>query len=382
MQGVRGTSVYLACMFGWAGVSGVVRADEPRMSLSMRTRVEERIASALKYLETTQRPDGAWEANGEPNLGVTSLVVKCFLQDAKYGPDHPVAKRGLAFMLKNVQPDGGIYVESEGVKNYHTSVALMALASTKRAEHAKVIKDAQDFLRELQWDAGEGHESSDPFYGGQGYGSGKRPDLSNTQLMLEALHESGLPPDDPVYKKALVFVNRCQMLSESNDQPFAKGATDGGFIYSPCNGGESKAGTESVDGQSRLRSYGSMTYAGFKSLLYAKLDRNDPRVKQAVDWIRKNYTLDGNPGMPDSQAKQGLYYYYHAFARAMRAWGEDEFRDSKNTPRNWRTELCEKLLSAQKDNGSWANEADRWLEGSPHLVTAYAVLALQTALQP
>ncbi len=382
MKGIRFACASLPCALVFMVTSGAAIAEEPKLSLSLRIRVEERIASALKYLETTQRPDGAWEAGGEPNLGVTSLVVKCFLQDAKYGVDHPVAQRGLAFMLKHVQPDGGVYIEAEGMKSYHTSVALMALASTKRPEHAKFIKGAQDFLRELQWDAGESRESSDPFYGGQGYGSGKRPDLSNTQLMLEALHESGLSADDPVYKKALVFVNRCQMRSESNDQPFAKGTADGGFIYSPCNGGESKAGTELVDGQARLRSYGSMTYAGFKSLLYAKLDRDDARVKQAVDWIRKNYTLDGNPGMPDSQAKQGLYYYYHAFARAMRAWGEDEFRDSKNAPRNWRVDLCEKLLSIQSDNGSWVNDADRWFEGSPHLVTAYAVLALQTALQP
>lgn len=362
--------------------TGAASAREPKLSLGLRTRVEERVSSALKYLESAQRPDGAWEANGEPNLGVTSLAVKCFLQDSRYGPDHPVAKRGLAYMLKHVQPDGGIYVESQGLKNYHTSVALMALASTKRPEHSKAIKAAQDYLRELQWDGGEGYESSDPFYGGQGYGSGKRPDLSNTQLMLEALHESGLSPEDPAYRKALIFVNRCQMRSESNDQPFAKGATDGGFIYSPCNGGESKAGTESVEGGSRLRSYGSMTYAGFKSLLYARLAREDPRVVQAVDWIRRNYTLDANPGMPDSQSKQGLYYYYHVFARAMLAWGDDEFRDSTGAARNWRVELCEKLIAGQNDNGSWVNEADRWFEGNPHLVTAYAVLALQTATQP
>jgi squalene-hopene/tetraprenyl-beta-curcumene cyclase len=36
-------------------------------------------------------------------------------------------------------------------------------------------------------------------------------------------------------------------------------------------------------------------------------------------------------------------------------------------------------LSLQRENGSWLNEADRWYEGNPHLVTAYAVLALQTA---
>ncbi|MCH7925963.1 MAG: hypothetical protein IIC51_10560 [Planctomycetes bacterium] len=38
------------------------------------------------------------------------------------------------------------------------------------------------------------------------------------------------------------------------------------------------------------------------------------------------------------------------------------------------------LVSLQRDDGSWVNDADRWYEGNPQLVTAYALLALQTAL--
>ena len=125
-----------------------------------------------------------------------------------------------------------------------------------------------------------------------------------------------------------------------------------------------------------------MTYAGFKSMLYAKVDRNDVRVRRAVDWIRRHYTLDHNPNMPHAQSKEGLYYYYHVFARAMRAWGDETIRDADGVPHEWREELCKKLLSLQRDDGSWANEEDRWFEGNPHLVTAYSVLALQTSLSP
>jgi squalene-hopene/tetraprenyl-beta-curcumene cyclase len=199
-------------------------------------------------------------------------------------------------------------------------------------------------------------------------------------LMLEALKQSGLSADDPVYRKALVFVGRCQMLGESNDQTFAAGSGDGGFIYSPVAGGESKAGIEVVDEKPRLRSYGSMTYAGFKSMLYANLDRNDVRVKRAFDWIRNTYTLDRNPNMPSAQTKQGLYYFYHVFARALAAWGEEAVVDGRGVPHRWREELCEKLVSLQHDDGSWVNDEDRWYEGNPHLVTAYAILAMQTAM--
>jgi squalene-hopene/tetraprenyl-beta-curcumene cyclase len=266
------------------------------------------------------------------------------------------------------------------MRNYHTSVAIMALAATKNPAHASTIRNAQQFLKKLQWDAGEGHETSSAFFGGQGYGRHKRPDLSNTQLMLEALHQSGLPSDDPVYQKAMVFISRCQMLGATNDQPFAESVDDGGFVYTPANGGESKAGTDVVDGRPRLRSYGSMTYAGFKSMLYANLGRDDVRVQRALQWIRRHYTLDHNPNMPHAQSKEGLYYYYHVFARALSVWGEESIVDANEVPHAWRTELCERLLSLQREDGSWVNEEDRWFEGNPDLVTAYAVLSLQTAL--
>ena len=123
-----------------------------------------------------------------------------------------------------------------------------------------------------------------------------------------------------------------------------------------------------------------MTYAGFKSMLYAGLDRKDVRVQRAVDWIRRHYTLDHNPNMPHAQSKQGLYYYYHVLARALRAWGEEMILDSDQVPHRWRDELRHKLLSLQLEDGSWVNQEDRWYEGNPHLVTAYAILALQTAM--
>ena len=36
--------------------------------------------------------------------------------------------------------------------------------------------------------------------------------------------------------------------------------------------------------------------------------------------------------------------------------------------------------ASQLEDGSWSNEADRWMEGHPVLTTAYAMLALQAAM--
>lgn len=345
-----------------------------------RPRAQQAINRGLTYLVSTQQADGGWKLRDSSHPAITALVLKALILDPAYGPNHPAVKRGMEFMLKSVQPDGGIYVLGEGMNNYHTSVALMALSASRDPDYREAIKAAQGYLRELQWDEGENHGPQDVWYGGQGYGSGKRPDLSNTQLMIDALRDSGLSTDDPAYKKALAFVSRCQMLSETNDQPFARGASDGGFVYSPANEGESKAGSDIVEERPQLRSYGSMTYAGFKSMLYARLDRGDVRVRKALAWIRRHYTLDQNPNMPADQANQGLFYYYHTFARALDAWGEDILTDADGRPHRWRAELTDKLVSLQIEDGSWINLADRWQEGNPHLVTAYSALALHAAL--
>jgi squalene-hopene/tetraprenyl-beta-curcumene cyclase len=257
----------------------------------------------------------------------------------------------------------------------------MMLSAAKDPALSETIASAQRFLKNLQWDEAERVQPEDVWYGGAGYGKHKRPDLSNTQMMLEALKQSGLPADDPTYRKALKFIERCQMSSETNDQPFARETQEGGFIYSPANGGESKAGTVVIQGQRQLRCYGSMTYAGFKSMLHANLAHNDPRVRRALDWICRHYTLDENPNMPGQQSRQGLFYYYHLFARALDAWGQQHLVDHKGIKHDWRADLCSKLLSLQNSDGSWTNNEDRWHEGNPVYVTALATLALQTAIQ-
>ena len=116
-----------------------------------------------------------------------------------------------------------------------------------------------------------------------------------------------------------------------------------------------------------------MTYAGLKSMLYAGLTKDDKRVKAALNWLRKYYSVDQNPGLD----QQGLYYYYHTFARSLTTLDEDLFEDVKGEKHDWRRELTDALAKRQKENGSWVNAADRWLEGDPNLTTAYSLMALK-----
>jgi squalene-hopene/tetraprenyl-beta-curcumene cyclase len=236
--------------------------------------------------------------------------------------------------------------------------------------HQQMLERADAFLKGLQWDQGEGLESGDTAFGGAGYGSHKRPDLSNTSYLIDALRALGNEAEDEAVQRALIFVSRCQNLdTPHNDTEFADKVQDGGFYYTIAAGGTSQAGTHPDGG---LRSYGSMTYAGLKSMIYAGVDSSDPRVKAALEWIGKHYDLDSNPGMGDA----GLYYYYHTFAKALDAVGTDVFVDGQGRSHRWRDELNAELAQRQQADGSWVNENQRWLEANPDLVTGYALLGL------
>jgi squalene-hopene/tetraprenyl-beta-curcumene cyclase len=328
------------------------------------------IVKAVNFLKPRQDAKGGWSTDrNEP--GITALVLAGLLRSGRVAVGDPVVTKALGYLEQFLRPEGGF----EGSHaNYTTSIALMAYAEANKASGGKydaVIKGSQAFLKEKQWDQGEGKGPDDAFYGGAGYGGkNSRPDLSNTAFMVEALRDSGLPADDPALQKAIVFVSRCQNLqSEFNDQPWAGKVNDGGFVYTAANGGSSVAGEAPGGG---LRSYGSMTYAGFKSLVYAGLTKDDPRVKAALDYIKKNYTVEENPGL----GQVGLFYYYQAFAKAMAALGEPTFTDASGKSHDWRKELVAELAKRQAEDGSWINPADRFMEGDPNLVTAYALLAL------
>ncbi len=356
-------------------------ADPPRPRTQPDTRVTDRAGAlaehGVRYLLRTQEKDGSWAAELSP--GITCLALKALIQSPEVGARHPAVQRGLRWVLRHERDDGGLYAPESLHANYESAVALSMLAALNDPAHDTRIKRLQALLKNMQWDEGENRTPADPWYGGAGYGRHKRPDINNTVLMLDALRDSGLRADDPAFQRALVFIQRCQMNGETNDQPFASGSDQGGFIYSPANGGESKAGHFTVAGRRELRCFGSVSYGGLRAMLYAGLSGEDPRVQAVADWIRRHWTLDANPNMPKGQEQEGLFFYFHAFGRAMRAWDRHVITDAAGQKHDWRYELVQKLAQMQKKDGRWVNEADRYYEGHPALTTAWAVLALQEA---
>lgn len=327
------------------------------------------VGKAIDYLrQKGQAEDGSFTKQAGP--AVSALVTTALLRSGLSVKD-PMVDKALKYIEGFVQQDGGIYHTGSTHQNYETCMAIMVFSEANRdGRYDKLLKNAERFVKGIQWDEAEGEDESSFNYGGAGYGGKKRPDLSNTSFFIDALKAAGNGPNDEAMKKALVFVSRCQNLeSEHNTTPFSSKNNDGGFYYTVAAGGESFAGKLDNGG---LRSYGSMTYAGLKSMIFAGVKADDARVKAAVEWVQKNYSLDTNPGMGDA----GLYYYYHTFAKALDALGSDEVVDADGTKHNWRAELAEALAKRQHEDGSWTNSNARWMEGDANLVTGYALLAL------
>jgi squalene-hopene/tetraprenyl-beta-curcumene cyclase len=326
------------------------------------------VARSIEFLAKNQQADGSWSP--QTGAAVTALVTAGLLKSGRT-VDDPLVAQGLKYLEKYVQPDGGIYTPDGNYKNYETSLALAAFAEVnKDGRYKERIAGGEKFVRALQWDETEGKDKSDPTYGGAGYGKSARPDLSNTSFFIDALKSCGAGPDDEAIKKALIFVSRCQNLeTEHNTTEFSVKNPDGGFYYTPAAGGSSQAGKTETGG---LRSYASMTYAGLKSMIYAGVGPDDPRVKAAVAWLKMHYSLSENPGMGTS----GLFYYYHTFAKALDAMGQETFVDASGASHDWRAELAEEFVKRQNADGSWTNSDARWMEGDPNLVSGYALLTL------
>jgi squalene-hopene/tetraprenyl-beta-curcumene cyclase len=338
-------------------------AEQPK-----NARHQEMVKRGIEYLRGAQLENGSFSTTRGP--GITGLLLSSMIASG-LKPGDPMFDKSLAYLLSSVKPNGGIFAEGSTHANYETCLAIAALSRLNAdGRYTTILKNAETFVKTQQWDEGEGIDPSKPEYGGAGYGSKSRPDLSNTAFLIEALKDAGCSNDDPAIQRALAFVSRTQNLeSPHNNTPFASRSNDGGFYYTPAAGGESFAGTEEATGA--LRSYGSMSYAGLKSMIFAGVSKDDVRVKAVRDFLGKNYSVTTNPGMGDT----GLFYYYHTMAKALDAMGEKEL-ETKQGRKDWSQELFQQLSEAQQLDGSWVNKNPRWMEGDPNLVTGYALLTL------
>lgn len=431
--GVASVAVMLASAAGLAQpqktapAGGVLMPDSPSPNSRFALTVEERskaismMEKAIAYLKSKQDSNsGGWNVKeGAPVFpAITGLVVNGMMLTPGVTESNETVAMAHKFLMGYVQSDGGIYDgKSQMLPSYNTAISVSALAKFTDARSKEAVKNGAEFLKKLQngegagldreavKEAGEKVGKDHPFYGGWGYGRHGRPDLSNSGFAIEALHAAGVEHNDPAFQRALVFLQRVQMLEKAggvvvNDMEYAKGSKQGGFVYATSenkdkvgsgqtNGGMMEETLDDGTVASRLRCYGSMTYAGFKSYIYAGLTKNDPRVVAARQWMKANYTVSENPGV----GTDGLYYYYVTFARALAAVGEPTIdvvkkgeavgTGTKDTTeqRRWASDLVNQLATLQQEDGSFKSVDDRWMESDSVLITAYSLIALGEAVK-
>ena len=383
-------AVFLALTLAWAGIGNASGQELPfstsgkPIDLSLRMEVARAIDRGSQWLMQHQSDAGNWSDADHPAL--TGLALVALQRDPVENhaeKKEPILAKGYDYLRSCVHPDGGIY-RIEMLQNYHTSVSMMAFLMRSHPDHEGILRRARQFVIRGQQDQGEVGAMDDALDGGIGYGTSyTHSDLSNTMHALEALYFSRHLAEDAHettdtlnWEAALHFLEQCQQLPEHNkgDWVSRKPEDRGGFVYFP---GNSKAGEHPEEnGVVALRSYGSISYAGMLSYIYADLDPSDKRVQAVLDWLNQHFTLDENPGM----GAQGLFFYYHAMTKALTLARVNQIGDG-SVKHDWRHELALKLLDLQQGDGSWENDNARWWEDDPALATSYALLTLEIIYQ-
>jgi squalene-hopene/tetraprenyl-beta-curcumene cyclase len=345
---------------------GEPAADVPAVAKnrSLQLEMEHAIEKGLAFLKTRQDPAGFWSSADYPAL--TGLALLAFVEEPSgtIQAKHPeFVEKGYGYLMSCAKPDGGIY--GKALANYNTSVVVLALNAADSEKYGDAIRKARAFLVGQQNFYPKQDGKTNPYEGGIGYGDdGPHSDVSNTTFAMEALN----------WDAALAFLQRCQNLPKYNAQPWVTGDAKnaGGFIYTPL--AADNHAEDDMDGKKVPRSYGSMSYSGLLSYIYADLTRDDPRVTAVYDWLGRNYTVAENPGLGAS----GLFYYYHTMSKALSTYGADTLPLAGGKSANWREDLALKLIDLQASEGSWVNtQSGRWWEKDPVLVTSYAVRTLE-----
>ncbi len=347
---------------------------------SLRHEVEAAINRALDWLAANQQPGGTWSNASFPAL--TALPLRAFLAGTHPRKD-AIVDKGLAYLQSCIQTNGAICREVPGRKggglsNYNTAICMVTLHASGRPAFIPAVRKARQFVAAAQY-LGE-----DTYKGGFGYDKVTNrayTDLLNTYYSMEAMRltqavegqDQARPRTDINWAAATAFVEQMQ------NKPEAGADQAGGFVYNP---NDPKGGAiTNQNGTVVFRSYGSITYVGMLALMYADVSPADPRIKSALDWAVKHWSLDENPGM----GQQGLYFFYHILTRSLTATGQDRIPQAAGEQLNWREAVAKKLVSRQRidpatGHGYWVNEDGRYWENDPVLTTSYTLLALQQLL--
>ncbi len=258
--GVPLALLLLSCILCMPAAAGGVTAEQ----------LQEHIEELVAEIRQTQNPDGSFRGSQRQWIvGQTALAVLA-LRSAGLPEDDPAISRGVEYLLDNAPP------ATHGV--YERSLVVMALHSVDPEAYRGQIEANASYVLRAQQESG-----------GWSYSRTGRPDNSNSQFALLALHAAALSGVD-VPPEAWTAARRYYLARQN---------ADGGWGYT------TRGST----------SYGSMTAAGVASVFICDLWLHVARgecgrypdqrpIQTGLRWLSRNFSVVTNPG------HRGWKFYY------------------------------------------------------------------------
>jgi squalene-hopene/tetraprenyl-beta-curcumene cyclase len=139
------------------------------------------IRRSLRVLETIQPSSGGFlEATPLTSFVTLSLVSIGLV-------DHPVARKGIEFLVNSVRPDGSWAIDSN-LSVWVTTLATNALATAEELANLDLLADLAEWLLRQQFKERHSYTGADPWAWGWTHLPGSVPDADDTPGALLALH--------------------------------------------------------------------------------------------------------------------------------------------------------------------------------------------------
>ena len=366
------------------------------------SRIDASLASAARFLLRKQSGDGAWRSETYGALREGPSVTPHVLSALFFLPQggeavRPAFRRGAGYLMGLIREDGTIDAGPRGLMfpvfaaaSASRVVALDSTGAVRRRAQAAWLA----VVRARQLNESLGWTPADPEYGGWGFSihPPRRPktgemrgrffssNLVATLFGIAALRSSRVPPSDPSYRQALVFVRRCQNFAADPSRADPR-FDDGGFFFAPDDALQNKAGVAGKDRHGRVRyhSYGSMTADGLRALIRCGLPATHPRVVAARKWLERHFSATRHPGnfvpLREVQRQATYNYWCWAVAHAFLALHIREI-DTADGKVRWAEPLARELIRRQKPDGSWTNRYTDAKEDDPLVAVPFAASAL------
>lgn len=250
-----------------------------------------------------------------------------------------------------------------GLAAVRDKLGAFAPGSPSIAPIVSAIEAAKNWIIASQWDEsclwGSVPPTNTQYYGGFGYGSHSRPDLSNSQFALVALRAALVAETSNAWDKGAMYVEQCQY----------KFHADGGMWYTP-------------DGYVwGFGSTGAMTAAGVWSYALCGVPLADSKVQDALSWLSSNYMYIQNPNA--NPVLRSHYYYLWGAAKGFLVYDLTHGEIGGTIPvdpldasafiQGWYYDFSKYLVAQQQPNGSWVSGS---YNGGHILDTEYALFIL------